>query len=59
MYWVEFSKGDGPSLKYRDKGGGKYSSITEAKRKVESLRRRGNQAFLFETECEWRMVFDD
>lgn len=58
MYWVEFSRGDGPSLRYAQRGGGKYSSRKEAERRVAEIRKRGNQAFMHETDCNWRMVLD-
>lgn len=59
MYWIEYSQGDGPPVRYGQRGGGKYSSMKEAKQRIAVLRKRGNQAFLFETDCEWRMVMDD
>lgn len=59
MYWIEYNQGDGKPLRYGQRGGGKYSSLTEAKRRVVELRRQGNKALLFEADCEWRMIFDE
>jgi hypothetical protein len=58
MYWVDYSQGDGKPLRYGQRGGGKYSSLAEAKRRMNELQRLGNQARLFETQCEWEEVFD-
>lgn len=58
LYWVEFHKGDGPPVRYGERGGGKYTSEKQALNRIKQLRKRGNQAFLLESDLNFRMRTD-
>ena len=57
LYWVELTTiGE---LKFRQKGGGKFTSLEAAENRQWHLQRQGIESEIYETVCDWRKVEDE
>lgn len=59
VYWVDYTKGNGPDLKYAEKGGGLFSQLRYAEERAEGHNKKGRDAVVLYADVEWKDPYSE